>query len=484
MRTADTILGVIRDRGELGLPLERVYRLLYNQELYLRAYANIYANDGAMTPGHTKETVDSMSVAKINKLIDNIRYERHKWTPVRRVNIPKKNGKMRPLGLPTWSDKLLQEVMRLILEAYYEPRFNDLSHGFRPNRGCHTALQHIQTTWTGTRWFIEGDIQKYFDTINHDKLIEILTEHIQDERFLRLIRELLEAGYMENWKFNATYSGTPQGGIISPLLSNIYLHRFDEWMTTELIPAYTRGDRRRGNPEYQRINYKLYTMRHKGDKDGVQELIQRRRALPSIDTKDANYRRLNYLRYADDFLLGFIGTKGEANEIKLKIQEWLRVNLDLSLSMEKTLITHGSTETARFLGYDILISHNNQVLHGTRRVLNGNVGLRVPTSVIESKCARYMANGKPVHRAELLMESDYTIVSLYQQEYRGLVQYYKLAHNIAWLHKVQWIMRTSLLKTLAHKHKSSVLKMVRKHITTINTTDGKSLHCIQTNQLW
>ena len=192
MRDAETVLAIIRERGKRGLPLEGIYRQLYNPMLYLRAYAKLYPNDGAMTAGTTPETVDGMSLRKIESLIDEIRSERYRWTPVRRVYIPKKNGKKRPLGLPSFSDKLLQEVIRSILEAYYEPQMSDHSHGFRPDRGCHTALQEVQEKWTGTRWFIEGDIAQYFDTIDHDILMKILSEKLHDNRFLRLIRHLLQ----------------------------------------------------------------------------------------------------------------------------------------------------------------------------------------------------------------------------------------------------------------------------------------------------
>src|SRR5215216_3656475 len=186
MRDAETVLAIIRERGRKELPLENLYRALYNRELYLRAYAKLYPNPGAMTPGSSPETVDGMSLDKIDRLIADLRAERYHWTPVRRVSIPKSNGKSRPLGIPSWSDKLLQEVLRLILEAYYEPQFADASHGFRPNRGCHTALRTIQQQWTGTTWFIEGDIAQYFDTIDHDILLGILREKIHDNRFLLL----------------------------------------------------------------------------------------------------------------------------------------------------------------------------------------------------------------------------------------------------------------------------------------------------------
>ena len=247
MQDAETVLNVIRERGERGLPLENIYRLLYNRNLYLRAYGRLYSNQGAMTKVTTAETVDGMSLAKIDRIIDALRYERFRWTPVRRVNIPKPNGKTRPLGIPTWTDKLLQEVIRMILEAYYEPQFSDRSHGFRPDRGCHSALSNVTTHWTGVRWFVEGDIKGCFDNINHEVMLSVLGEKLHDNRFLRLLKYLLKAGYMEDWKYGRTLSGTPQGGVVSPVLANVYLDRLDKFVETMLIPAYTRGTARTGD---------------------------------------------------------------------------------------------------------------------------------------------------------------------------------------------------------------------------------------------
>ena len=248
MQSAETVLGVLRDRGGRGLPLEGLYRQLFNPQLYLLAYGRIYSNAGAMTPGATGETADGMSLGKIGRIIDAMRHERYRFMPARRAYIPKKNGKKRPLGLPTWSDKLVGEVMRLLLEAYYEPQFSDRSHGFRPGRGCHTALTEVANSWTGTTWFIEGDISDCFGSFDHDVMIKILAEKIHDNRFLRLMRNMLQAGYLEDWTWNATLSGTPQGGVVSPILSNIYLHRLDEFVEQVLIPENTRGARRRFIP--------------------------------------------------------------------------------------------------------------------------------------------------------------------------------------------------------------------------------------------
>ncbi|MGA9691448.1 MAG: reverse transcriptase/maturase family protein, partial [Pseudonocardiaceae bacterium] len=230
MQNAEAVLGVLRERGRRGLPCEELYRQLFNPQLYLLAYGRIYSNQGAMTPGVTEETADGMSLGKIERIIDAMRHERYRFAPVRRIYIPKRNGKLRPVGLPTWSDKLVGEVVRLLLEAYYEPQFSRHSHGFRPRRGCHTALREVADLWTGTTWFIEGDISDCFGSLDHDTMIKILSESIHDNRFLRLVRTMLEAGYLEDWTWGATLSGAPQGGVVSPLLSNIYLHKLDEFV--------------------------------------------------------------------------------------------------------------------------------------------------------------------------------------------------------------------------------------------------------------
>lgn len=479
MHTAKTILTVIHERGKQDKPLERVYKLLFNRELYLIAYAKLYPNNGAMTKGVTEETIDGMSIQKIDMIIEQLRQETYYWRPARREYIPKKNGKHRPLGIPVWSDKLLQEVIRMILEAYYEPQFSEHSHGFRPKRGCHTALQEIQT-WKGTRWFIEGDISSYFDTIDHDVLITMLSRQIQDGRFIRLIKNMLEAGCLDDWKFHKTISGTPQGGVISPLLANIYLHQFDKWVGEELIPQYTRGKKQKANSAYNRLSRRIKCYQDKGDYKKAHQLIVERRNLPSVDTYDTSYRRLRYVRYADDFILGFTGSKAEAKAIKKQIGDFLNTKLSLELSQEKTLITHATGESAKFLGYEIKAQRVNDYIDNKgRRSANGVIALFVPASVIESKCRQYMKNGKAIHRNNLLHDDDFSIVQTYQQEYRGLVQYYILAQNLSWFSKVYWYMETSLLKTLAFKHKSSINKMLAKYKTTTTSTNGRTVPCLQ-----
>lgn len=479
MRTAQTILSVIQERGKQKLPLERVYKLLYNRELYLLAYAKLYSNNGAMTKGVTDETVDSMSLKKIDNIIATLRDERYQWTAVKRVYIPKKNGKQRPLGLPTWSDKLLQEVIRMILEAYFEPQFSEHSHGFRPNRGCHTALSEIQT-WKGTKWFIEGDISKYFDTIDHDVLMNILGKSFHDGRFLRLINNILKAGYMENWQYNKTMSGTPQGGIVSPILANIYLNEFDTWIEQAMLGKYNIGKRKRANPEYSRMNARIAECYKNGDVETAKKLKLQRREMSSVDTHDDSYRRLRYVRYADDFILGFTGPKSEAEIIKSKIGEFLSDKLKLELSVKKTLITNAGTKAARFLNYEIKVQNANDYIQNGRRTANGVIGLFVPKDVIDEKCAKYMKKGKTIHRGELLQDDDFSIVAKYQSEYRGIVQYYILAQNLCWFSKLHWIMEGSLLKTLAFKHRSTMKKVKAKYQSeNVDKRTGKTLKCLK-----
>lgn len=472
MQSAETVLGVLRDRGRNGLPCDELYRQMFNKELYLLAYGNIYANQGAMTPGATDETVDGMSEEKIDAIITAMRHERYRFTPARRVFIPKKNGKMRLLGLPSWSDKLVGEVVRLLLEAYYEPTFSDRSHGFRRKRGCHTALREVEHTWTGTVWFIEEDVADCFGSMDHDIMIKILAEKLHDNRFLRLVRNMLKAGYLEDWEHHDTLSGVPQGGVASPVLSNIYLNQLDEFVEKTLIPQYTRGPRRRRNPHCSRVKRQRQDARSRGDRATARELTKQLRALPSGDPLDPGYRRLRYCRYADDHILGFSGPKAEAEAIKDELARFLRDELALELSADKTLITHARTQAARFLGYEIIVQHSDSKLTDGRRSANGAIALRVPRDVIKTKSALYRRHGKPWHRPVMQNLPDYDIVRTYAAEYRGVINYYLLALDVWRLRTLRWNAQTSMLKTLAAKHKSTVTKMAAQHRAKIESPHG------------
>lgn len=474
MRDAATVLEIIRDRGKRGLPLERVYRCLFNPDLYLLAYGKIYRNAGAMTPGVTRETVDGMNLAKIEAIIGVLRQERYRWTPVRRTYIEKKcSTKKRPLGLPTWSDKLLQEVVRLILEAYYEPQFSDRSHGFRPGRGCHTALLEIYHRWRGTVWFIEGDVTDCFGSLDHSIMRSILAENIHDGRFLRLIDGLLRAGYLEDWRYHATLSGCPQGGVVSPVLSNIYLDRLDKYVEQTLLPVHNRGDRRSPYRPYMRLWQRASRLERLGDRLGGLRLRKQMKTMPSRDPDDEGYRRLHYCRYADDWLLGFTGPRQEAEQIKDEVGQYLREALKLELSPAKTLITHGRTHPARFLGYEIVVLHADHK-HDQRghRSINAAIGLKVPLDVIRAKCQPYLHHGKPIRRTERIVNTDFSIVMQFQAEFRGVAEYYRLAFNRHRLGRLKYVMERSLAKTLARKYRIRVAQVYRRYRAVLATEHG------------
>lgn len=472
MRKAETVLSIIRERGQQGLPLERLYRLLFRRDLYLRAYAKLYRNEGAMTKGVTDETVDGMSLEKIDAVIEALRFERYRWRPARRIYIPKKDGRKRPLGLPSWSDKLLQEVVRMILDAYYEPQFSTRSHGFRPNRGCHTALREIRICGKGASWFIEGDLSACFDRIDHQVLMNILAERIHDGRFLHLMGNLLKAGHLENWAFESTYSGVPQGGIVSPILTNIVLDRLDQHVETELIPRYTRGNRRKRNPNYDTLRNAAVRARKNGQWREALRLRQQAQTIPTQNPQDKDYRRLWYVRYADDFLLGVIGPKADAMKIKEKLAQYLWEELHLELNAKKTLLTHARSQRARFLGYEVHTLHCD-TKHGSRgRSINGQIGLRVPRHVIQERCRQYMSKGKPIHLTQRVNDDPYRIIAQYQTEYTGVAQYYRLAYNLHSLIRLKWVAQRSLVKTLACKYKTTSPSIYRRFGAVITRQEG------------
>jgi hypothetical protein len=304
-------------------------------------------------------------------------------------------------------------------------------------------------------------------------MVKILAEKIHDNRFLRLIRNMLKAGYLEDWEWNATLSGVPQGGVVSPILSNIYLDRLDKFAETVLMPEYTRGVTRAANPEYARLTRAISDAWRRGDRRAVRQLRAQRRGVPRGDPRDPGYRRLRYIRYADDHLLGFTGPKAEAEQIKARLAAFLRDDLKLELNEDKTLITHARTQAASFLGYQVTVQHSRD-----RPAVNGVVRLRVPLPVITAKCAPYCKRGKPERRAELMNLPDSLIISTYGAEYRGIVQYYLLASDAWRFARLRWAAETSLLKTLAARHRSTVTAMARKYRATITTPYGPRV-CFQ-----
>ncbi|MBE5101483.1 reverse transcriptase domain-containing protein [Priestia aryabhattai] len=485
MRSPSSVLNSLASKSENSTyTYKRLYRNLYNPEFYYIAYQKIYAKQGNMTQGVDGKTIDGMSLKRIDDLIEALKTESYQPKPVKRVYIPKKNGKRRPLGIPSMDDKLIQEVVRMILESIYEGTFSKSSHGFRPNRSCHTALMEIKKLFDGTRWFIEGDIESFFDNINHHKLISILRRRIQDEKFINLIWKFLRTGYLEVWEYHKTYSGSPQGGIISPILANIYLNEFDKHVE-QIITKFNKGTRRKLNPTYSKINKKLTKLRKvlqeeelSEDKQRdiiltIKELREERSHTPVVKPHDEDFKRMYYTRYADDFLIGMIGDKQEALQVKQKLAEFLKDDLQLNLSQEKTLITH-SSKPARFLGYDVMISRNQDrkmCKDGRmRRTKSYTCTLNVPhekwvDKLKDLRVLKITPNGtwKPVHRTSLIHLDDLEILQIYNAQIRGMYNYYKLAKNVSVLNKFYYHMKYSLYKTFANKYKTSINKITNKY---------------------
>lgn len=487
MRSPERVLNSLNEHSkDSSYKFERLYRILFNEELFYVAYQKIASNGGSTTKGSDGRSIDEMSLARIETLIASLKDESYQPHPSRRVHIPKKNGKTRPLGIPAFEDKLVQEVVRMILEAIYEGHFETTSHGFRPKRSCHTALLHIQKTFSGAKWFIEGDIKGFFDNIDHDVLVGILRERISDDRFIRLIRKFLKAGYVEDWTFHNTYSGMPQGGIVSPILANIYLDKLDKYVK-EYIRHFDMGTKRRPGKESNDLaNERKQTVRKlKKVKDGTEKaalvarlkaIEQERAAFPSGDEMDGSYRRLKYIRYADDFILGVIGSKEDALRIKEDIKSFLSESLALELSEEKTLITH-TGKSAKFLGYEITVTRNNHqrrdVQGRLRRTYGKRVRLNVSMATLRDKLLEYGAmeiklrNGKeiwkPKCRSGLIFNDDLEILDRYNRETVGFCNYYLIANNCVVLHNFRYIMEYSMYKTFAGKYRSTVRKINKKY---------------------
>ena len=459
----------------------KLFRYLLRPDIYYVAFQNLYANNGAGTRGVDDDTADGFSEDKVNQIIEALENGTYEPKPVRRTYIKKKNGKMRPLGLPAFTDKLVQDIIRMVLQAIYEPVFSDYSHGFRPGRSCHTALTQIKHEFVGARWFVEGDIKGCFDNIDHSVLITIISRKIKDVRFVNLIRLFLKAGYMEDWKYHGTYSGCPQGGILSPILANIYLNELDKFVEN-LKKSFDSNTPYTLTPEYKalqkkRANTKRKIKRRNDSEERnrlIADYIEIGKELRKTPAKLCNDKMLKYVRYADDFLIAVNGSKADCETIKAKLTEFIRNELKMELSQEKTLITH-SNEPARFLGYDVRVRRDQQVKpwkNCKQRTMNNTVELLIP---LKDKVEKYLFNkgavkqrtdnGKiePVARVDLTRNTDLEIVTTYDVEIRGLCNFYFLASNYRSLNYFSYLMEYSCLKTLAWKHRCKLSKIYDKY---------------------
>src|SRR3989442_13907000 len=364
-----TVIRRLEALGEIsiqGKPLNGLFRLLENPIVWHEAYANIYANDGAITPGTNKATLDGFSEKRVMSIIARLKDGTYRFHPARRTYVPKKNGKKRPLGISSGDGKLVQEVVRIILERTYEPIFENSSHGFRPGRSPHTALEQIGNQWSAIKWIVDMDIRSYFDTINHELLMALLAKKIEDKRFLHLIQAMLDAGYLEDWTYHATYSGVPQGSICAPILANVYLHELDLFKK-DMKERLEKGKKRKKNLIYNRYTNTIKRLRKEIDdlkgKEGKEETLQAlrqeirridqlRKQLPSGDPFDTEYKRLYFCRYADDFIVGIIGSHQDAERVRQEMRNFIEKTLKLTIAEEKSHI-QPSKKGATFVGYEV-----------------------------------------------------------------------------------------------------------------------------------
>jgi group II intron reverse transcriptase/maturase len=452
---------------------DKLFQKLYNVELWLLAYQSIAPKPGNMTAGVDGNTIDKAGLRLITELIADLKASRYTPRPTRRVYIPKANGKLRPLGIPSFRDKLPETVLKLILEAIYEPTFSNHSHGFRPERSCHTALEQVKREMTGTRWWVEGDIKGFFDQVCHETLLRILSKRITDQRFLHLIGQFLKAGYVEDWRYHQTYPGVPQGGNLSPLLANVYLNEMDQAIRAKMA-TFNKGQARKESREYQHVSRAVEAAKKKarqtGDWTEYKALRKKMLSTPSGDPQDPDYRRLFYARYADDFLLAVIGTKAEAAELKVWLEGYLRDELQLELSAEKTLITH-ARKRVRFLGYDITRWKGQRIvrIHTKRGPITRRTGayqlrLFMPQDKITAFAKAYgdISNWHGKHRNQLLNLSELEILCIYNAEVRGFLGYYTLADNLTKeAHRVLWLTTGSFFRTVAGKRQTTVKEVAR-----------------------
>ena len=463
-----------RNREEV---FTKLYRYMLRPDMYYRAYQNLYANSGAATRGINDDTADGFCKEKVDQIIGSLADGSYTPKPVRRAYIAKKHSsKKRPLGIPTFTDKLVQEVLRMLLEAVYEPIFSYYSHGFRPNRSCHTALNSIKKEFTGVTWFIEGDIKGCFDNIDHHVLVGILGKKIKDARLIQLVWKFLKAGYMENWKYNSTYSGCPQGGIVSPLLANIYLNELDRFAEKAAKEFFKPKDKVRSD-ECNRLSVQIDAIHRKlkmAKGPEKAELLRQKKKLKLERTRvpcaSKTDKVMKYIRYADDFIIGVKGDRQDCEMLKQLFSVFISETLHMELSDEKTLITH-SSQSARFLGYDVRVRRNQTLKpHGNHRsrTLNNKVELLIPFAdkivpfLFDKAIIRQSCDGMilPAPRKYMYRCTDLEILMTYNWELRGICNYYSIASNFTRLDYFDYLMKYSCLKTLAGKHSSTSRKIV------------------------
>lgn len=482
-----------------------LYSFLLKKETYILAYENIKSNKGSLTPGTDNKTLDGFSDKTIQRICDQMKTEQYTFSRAKRIYIPKASGKLRPLGIPTATDKILQEIIRIILEAIWDspkgPQFSEVSHGFRPGKGTHSALQLIDQKFKNMKWVIEGDIEKAYDSINHTILLNILEKRIQPGKFLRLVRKTLNAGYLEYKIPVNSIIGTPQGSVVSPILANIYFHELDIYilqLIKQIEETYNVGKTfyKARNPEYVlRANaLRRYKRRHEKllTKETSKKLKQAKLELLKQDISISRQLpiRIKYVRYADDWIIGVDGNLEIAKKIKCEIQNFLKQTLKLQLNETQTKITHVKSKQFFFLGYTIGISASVKIGLIKSKKLRKNFLKRTTGYLFTFKApipklikklyekGFCTVDGFPTSRKSWTVLEDHVIVTNFNYILRGLLGYYSGAHNQKSLRNIQYILQYSCAMTLGHRHRMSIPKIFKKFGTTLKVCNKKNQTCL------
>lgn len=467
-----------------------IFRILYKEEIWIAAYEKIKSDEGALTPGSEPITLDGMSLARLKRLREEVCSEQYTFKTVKLTYISRPDGRKRPLSLPTANDKIVQEVIRLILEAIYEPVFSELSFGFRTGRGCHDALDHVENKFRWIDNVVEGDIEQAYPTINHHILINSLKKRIDDPRFIRLIWKLLRCGVLSEERKIWLKKGVPQGSVVSPLLANIYYHELDDFVNTIKIntgnPIINRNKLK--SAAYKSLEYQISKVRkemllHEQNSPTRQELkkkikILRKKRLetPSLKSKII---RIEYVRYLDDWMIGVAGDKILAIDIKKKVGDFMKITLRQKLNPTKTKVTDLRKGNVNFLGYEIFLPRNRSISRykgkGVRTIRRGNPPLRFDLPVakvtqryVEKGYLKSLKNGiRPISRASYTVLEDHVIVSHYRSLWLGILNYYSGCTDRGRLQYIHYLLHMSCAMTLGHRHRVSCSKIFKKH--------GKSL---------
>lgn len=465
MQSAEVVLSMLGQKSiqNSEFVFDRLYRNLFNPDFYRLAYSSISAKEGIMTRGGEEHGTDDYLAQTAEEIIAALKGETYYPRQARALEIPTRNDRLRSSRDPSFQAILVQEVMRLLLQAIYEPLFKNTSHGFRPGRSCQTALVQLKTTCKGTNWVIKGDIEGSTGMVEHARLLKILSRKMSDGRFLNLINRFLKAGYMEFQAIHSSSNEMPQGATIGSQLANIYLHELDVFMEHLCAQLSTHGVPPQGYQLFQEPAITRFAVRKTGAEEQTRQSLPQRSTIPAPDTPDVQAVKVRYLRYMGDFLVMITGNQGLAGQISKAVRDFLQQELALALQAEQTLIIHLTSQHVRFLGYELARTRNT-FLRGNKRAISETIQLLVPGEVIQERLQPFVKNGQAIHHNARINLPLSELLLQYNAEIQALYDYYCLATDVhTRLGKFRYYHYYSLLKTVARKEKCSIAQILNKY---------------------